>query len=40
VPIYRADSDGRYPLEFLVSEYCVSNNTAASGGNATLMMIE
>jgi RHH-type proline utilization regulon transcriptional repressor/proline dehydrogenase/delta 1-pyrroline-5-carboxylate dehydrogenase len=40
VPINRADSDGRYPMEFLVSEHCVSTNTAASGGNATLMMIE
>jgi RHH-type transcriptional regulator, proline utilization regulon repressor / proline dehydrogenase / delta 1-pyrroline-5-carboxylate dehydrogenase len=39
VPIYVADPDGRYPLEFLVRERCVSVNTAAAGGNASLMTI-
>ncbi len=39
VPIYVADADGHYPLEFLVLERCVSINTAAAGGNASLMMI-
>jgi len=39
VPIYLANSDGRYPLEFLVRERCVSTNTAAAGGNASLMTI-
>jgi RHH-type proline utilization regulon transcriptional repressor/proline dehydrogenase/delta 1-pyrroline-5-carboxylate dehydrogenase len=39
VPIYPADVDGRYPLEFLVRERCVSTNTAAAGGNANLMTI-
>ena len=39
VPIYLADPDGRYPLEFLVRERCVSINTAAAGGNASLMTI-
>jgi RHH-type transcriptional regulator, proline utilization regulon repressor / proline dehydrogenase / delta 1-pyrroline-5-carboxylate dehydrogenase len=34
-----ADADGHYPLEFLVLERCVSINTAAAGGNASLMMI-
>nr|WP_321986428.1 trifunctional transcriptional regulator/proline dehydrogenase/L-glutamate gamma-semialdehyde dehydrogenase [uncultured Lichenicoccus sp.] len=28
-----------YPLEFLLTEQCVSVNTAAAGGNATLMSI-
>jgi delta 1-pyrroline-5-carboxylate dehydrogenase len=28
-----------YPLEFLVSELTVSHNTAAAGGNASLMSI-
>jgi RHH-type proline utilization regulon transcriptional repressor/proline dehydrogenase/delta 1-pyrroline-5-carboxylate dehydrogenase len=39
VPIYLADPDGRYPLEFLVRERCVSTNTTAAGGNASLMTI-
>ena len=39
VPIHLANSDGRYPLEFLVRECCVSINTAAAGGNASLMTI-
>ncbi len=39
VPIYLADPDGRYPLDFLVRERCVSINTAAAGGNASLMTI-
>jgi RHH-type transcriptional regulator, proline utilization regulon repressor / proline dehydrogenase / delta 1-pyrroline-5-carboxylate dehydrogenase len=39
VPIYLANSDGRYPLEFLVRERCVSINTAAAGGNASLITI-
>ena len=39
VPVYVADPEGRYPLEFLVLERSVSVNTAAAGGNANLMMI-
>jgi RHH-type proline utilization regulon transcriptional repressor/proline dehydrogenase/delta 1-pyrroline-5-carboxylate dehydrogenase len=31
--------DGDYPLELLMTERSVSTNTAASGGNASLMMI-
>ena len=33
------DSGRFYPLEFLLSEQCISVNTAAAGGNATLMSI-
>ena len=33
------DREGRYPLEWLVVERCVSTNTAAAGGNAHLMAI-
>jgi RHH-type transcriptional regulator, proline utilization regulon repressor / proline dehydrogenase / delta 1-pyrroline-5-carboxylate dehydrogenase len=36
VPVYRRTVGG-YPLEFLVSEQLVSRNTAAAGGNASLM---
>jgi RHH-type proline utilization regulon transcriptional repressor/proline dehydrogenase/delta 1-pyrroline-5-carboxylate dehydrogenase len=28
-----------YPLEFLLSERCTSTNTAAAGGNASLMTL-
>jgi RHH-type transcriptional regulator, proline utilization regulon repressor / proline dehydrogenase / delta 1-pyrroline-5-carboxylate dehydrogenase len=38
VPLYRANEMG-YPLEFLVSERSISHNTAAAGGNASLMSI-
>jgi RHH-type transcriptional regulator, proline utilization regulon repressor / proline dehydrogenase / delta 1-pyrroline-5-carboxylate dehydrogenase len=38
VPLYRRGPTG-YPLEFLVSERTVSHNTAAAGGNASLMSI-
>jgi RHH-type proline utilization regulon transcriptional repressor/proline dehydrogenase/delta 1-pyrroline-5-carboxylate dehydrogenase len=38
VPLYRRSPVG-YPLEFLVSERAVSHNTAAAGGNASLMSI-
>lgn len=38
VPLYRRSPTG-YPLEFLVSERTVSHNTAAAGGNASLMAI-
>jgi RHH-type proline utilization regulon transcriptional repressor/proline dehydrogenase/delta 1-pyrroline-5-carboxylate dehydrogenase len=37
-PVHVA-TDGDYPLEFLVREKCVSTNTAAAGGNASLMSI-
>jgi RHH-type proline utilization regulon transcriptional repressor/proline dehydrogenase/delta 1-pyrroline-5-carboxylate dehydrogenase len=37
-PIYVA-SGGDYPLEGLVRERSVSTNTAAAGGNASLMSI-
>ncbi|WP_341915824.1 trifunctional transcriptional regulator/proline dehydrogenase/L-glutamate gamma-semialdehyde dehydrogenase [Ferrovibrio terrae] len=39
VPIHTADSAGDYPLEWLVTERTVSTNTAAAGGNASLMSI-
>jgi RHH-type proline utilization regulon transcriptional repressor/proline dehydrogenase/delta 1-pyrroline-5-carboxylate dehydrogenase len=39
IPIYVAQADGRYPLEWLVQELSVSTNTTAAGGNANLMMI-
>ncbi|HUB50124.1 MAG TPA: trifunctional transcriptional regulator/proline dehydrogenase/L-glutamate gamma-semialdehyde dehydrogenase, partial [Acetobacteraceae bacterium] len=38
VPVFVA-SAGRYPLEFLLMEQAISINTAAAGGNASLMMI-
>ncbi|WP_025885202.1 bifunctional proline dehydrogenase/L-glutamate gamma-semialdehyde dehydrogenase PutA [Asaia prunellae] len=37
VGVHVPDSDGRYPLEFLVLEYACSTNTTAAGGNAALM---
>jgi RHH-type proline utilization regulon transcriptional repressor/proline dehydrogenase/delta 1-pyrroline-5-carboxylate dehydrogenase len=40
VPIlHPAAEDGRYPLQYLVREQVVSINTAAAGGNASLMML-
>ncbi len=39
VAVHVRDGDGRYPLEWLVTERCVSTNTAAAGGNAHLMSI-
>ena len=39
VPIYAAAPEGDYPLEFLLQERAVSVNTAAAGGNASLMTI-
>jgi RHH-type proline utilization regulon transcriptional repressor/proline dehydrogenase/delta 1-pyrroline-5-carboxylate dehydrogenase len=39
VPIHVADGGGRYPLEMLVAERSISTNTAAAGGNASLMSI-
>ena len=39
VPVYVAQADGSYPLEWLVRERSVSTNTAAAGGNANLMTI-
>ena len=39
VPLLVARADGRFPLEFLIQERAVSVNTAAAGGNASLMMI-
>jgi RHH-type proline utilization regulon transcriptional repressor/proline dehydrogenase/delta 1-pyrroline-5-carboxylate dehydrogenase len=38
-PIHVARPDGTYPLEWLVREVVVSTNTAAAGGNASLLMI-
>lgn len=39
VPIHVANGSGRYPLEMLVAERSISTNTAAAGGNASLMSI-
>jgi RHH-type proline utilization regulon transcriptional repressor/proline dehydrogenase/delta 1-pyrroline-5-carboxylate dehydrogenase len=39
VPLVVARADGGYPLELLVRERSVSINTAAAGGNASLMTI-
>ena len=39
VPIHVAGPNGAYPLEWLVRERSISTNTAAAGGNASLMMI-
>ncbi|MCL2657215.1 MAG: trifunctional transcriptional regulator/proline dehydrogenase/L-glutamate gamma-semialdehyde dehydrogenase [Betaproteobacteria bacterium] len=33
------DSAGRYPIERLLTERVISTNTAAAGGNASLMMV-
>ena len=35
----RQDQPLAYPLEWLVEEFSISINTAAAGGNASLMMI-
>ncbi len=39
LPIHVADGGGLYPLDMLVAERSVSTNTAAAGGNASLMGI-
>jgi RHH-type transcriptional regulator, proline utilization regulon repressor / proline dehydrogenase / delta 1-pyrroline-5-carboxylate dehydrogenase len=39
VPVIVAGADGRYAVELLLRERSVSINTAAAGGNASLMMI-
>jgi RHH-type transcriptional regulator, proline utilization regulon repressor / proline dehydrogenase / delta 1-pyrroline-5-carboxylate dehydrogenase len=39
VPILVASPSGRYPVESLVLERSMSVNTAAAGGNASLMSI-
>ncbi|MDX2203422.1 MAG: trifunctional transcriptional regulator/proline dehydrogenase/L-glutamate gamma-semialdehyde dehydrogenase [Hyphomicrobiaceae bacterium] len=39
VPVLAASASGRYPLECLVLETSTSINTAAAGGNASLMSI-
>ncbi|MBP8296935.1 MAG: aldehyde dehydrogenase family protein, partial [Burkholderiales bacterium] len=39
VPVIAADRDGRYPLHRLVVERSLSVNTAAAGGNASLMTL-
>jgi RHH-type proline utilization regulon transcriptional repressor/proline dehydrogenase/delta 1-pyrroline-5-carboxylate dehydrogenase len=39
VAIHRADGDGGYRLDGLVRERSISTNTAAAGGNASLMTI-
>ena len=40
VPVLAVSSpDEDYPLEWLVAERAISTNTAAAGGNASLMSI-
>jgi RHH-type proline utilization regulon transcriptional repressor/proline dehydrogenase/delta 1-pyrroline-5-carboxylate dehydrogenase len=39
VPIHVADGGGNYPLDMLLTERSLSTNTAAAGGNASLMSI-
>ncbi len=39
VPVHVPGPDGAYPLDWLVRERSVSTNTAAAGGNASLMMM-
>ncbi|QDF99174.1 trifunctional transcriptional regulator/proline dehydrogenase/L-glutamate gamma-semialdehyde dehydrogenase [Azoarcus sp. DD4] len=39
LPVILPGADGRYPLHRLVTERVVSINTAAAGGNATLMTL-
>jgi RHH-type proline utilization regulon transcriptional repressor/proline dehydrogenase/delta 1-pyrroline-5-carboxylate dehydrogenase len=39
VPLVAADAGDRFPLELLVRERSVSVNTAAAGGNASLVML-
>lgn len=39
LPIHVADGGGHYPLDLLVAERSISTNTAAAGGNASLMSI-
>ncbi len=39
IPIITPHSDGSFPLDMLVLERSISTNTAAAGGNASLMMI-
>ncbi|MBK8741792.1 MAG: trifunctional transcriptional regulator/proline dehydrogenase/L-glutamate gamma-semialdehyde dehydrogenase, partial [Betaproteobacteria bacterium] len=39
IPVIEADRDGRYPLHRLVVERSLSINTAAAGGNASLMTL-
>jgi RHH-type proline utilization regulon transcriptional repressor/proline dehydrogenase/delta 1-pyrroline-5-carboxylate dehydrogenase len=39
VAVYRAGADGRYRSDGLVRERSISSNTAAAGGNASLMAI-
>jgi RHH-type transcriptional regulator, proline utilization regulon repressor / proline dehydrogenase / delta 1-pyrroline-5-carboxylate dehydrogenase len=38
-PLSVARADGSYPLDLLIQERSISINTAAAGGNASLMMI-
>jgi len=38
-PVASHSGDAGYPLEFLVAERAISTNTAAAGGNASLMSI-
>ena len=40
IPVFAPPrEDGLYPVEFLMTEVVVSTNTAAAGGNASLMTI-
>ena len=39
IPVYTADSSGRYPLYRMLAERVVSVNTTAAGGNTSLMTL-
>jgi RHH-type proline utilization regulon transcriptional repressor/proline dehydrogenase/delta 1-pyrroline-5-carboxylate dehydrogenase len=39
IPLHVARPDGQYPLEWLVQERCITTNTTAAGGNASLLTI-
>jgi RHH-type proline utilization regulon transcriptional repressor/proline dehydrogenase/delta 1-pyrroline-5-carboxylate dehydrogenase len=39
VPVVTADPDGSYPAWRLLQERCISTNTAAAGGNASLLSL-
>jgi RHH-type proline utilization regulon transcriptional repressor/proline dehydrogenase/delta 1-pyrroline-5-carboxylate dehydrogenase len=39
VPVFTPSNEGDYPIEFLLEEKSISTNTAAAGGNASLMTL-
>jgi RHH-type proline utilization regulon transcriptional repressor/proline dehydrogenase/delta 1-pyrroline-5-carboxylate dehydrogenase len=39
IPIISPDPDGQYPIWRLLQERCISTNTAAAGGNASLLSL-